>query len=1417
MAENFDPYHRWLSIPPEEQPPNHYRLLGLKVLESDLDVIESAADRQMTHVRTFQGGKYADDSQRILNEISTAKVTLLDPSKKKSYDAALTAKLEEAKRARRAERPLAVAQPLPAVETPLPLGQPPVAQPPTVAPPMSLPAANQVSRANPQVSALQRRKRSGLPPVALAAIGGIALAVVAALGALALVARPWESSTEVALDSPAENPAVVPQPTPPDNATKPPRVVQPPGITPPPVDPPITTTEEPPVEPPPEASPDDEELPDDTAEVPEIDIAEEEEIETLAPPPRAPVPTKAEREAKLASVEAVLPTAKAKAPAEKAALARQLLRTASETPDDLVAQFVMLNLARELAADSAQMQLAFDAIDLLDEQFEIDGDTVRISTVAQGARALVPNEMKQEVVALGVELADHLAAADRYEDASRVLTGLIELARRARELQLSAALVERRRVSEARLAAYKSAQASFDTLKKSPDDRAANLAVGRFYLFAKHDAARGLTHLAKGSDEPLAAAAKLELTNPQSPAEQEKLASAWWDLAAQATDKDEQKNLKSRSFAWYQRVQPELKGLDAAKADKRLQELADAGVQPAEINLDLGVFDDAPSAARRLPPNLLDLIDVNLHAVRHVWERRGKEVAASDEGAALLRIPVDIRGSYRFRTEFTRETGSESVGVSLPVGGHRCIFLLSAYTGGAGGLMLIDGRELRDKSNPARVAPSALTNGERYVVEIAVTVKDDQAAIVAAVNGKPYCRWQGAASSLSVFADHSLTEPQQIGLYARLSRTVFHHASLTLRDGTATPAADAVLPKVVAQPRRLPANLLDLVEPDAHAVNQKWTRDGDDIIAPKSFAALLKIPATIDGGYDATLEFTRTDGGDIVGFVLPVGETQCEVMLSNSGGELGGLAQIDGKPLAEGPAKVTPCRLTNGQRYALRARVALRGDQVAIDITLDDKPFLRWAGAVRSLSVGGHRDVRAPQHFGLYANDAQVSFHSLKLLMLTGSAAPDADAVLPIVKPRTTTSGAVDVTRGLVAHWKFDDGKGTVARDAVSGHDATVKGAVWVKGIRGNALRFDGQDDLVEIGNPAELNFAGPISISAWTRLNKLPGARGKESDLMNVVVHCWKEPQRHEVYLRLFNRGSAVQLEAGGYAGDEKHASLKVGDDDVGRWVHWCSAYDGQAWTIYRNGDAVARQPSQVGALKIDSSWCIGSQVSGDRIFDGDIDDVRIYNRGLSADEVKSLAKVAAAAPSNDDDATSPPQTQRETLPAAPLPARVVITRAVYGAGGQVVDVTEKVRAALAADPFAPLQADDRSFGDPASGTQKELVITYAVAGKPQTVRLNQQTPVHLPELPAAGLATKDASQEFRILAARYGAGLTWIDITEAVRGTVTRTDVAYQWSFHDSDPWFGVAKRSSVWFDYQGKRYHRFFTDGEKQALLH
>lgn len=95
MTTPFNPYHAWLGIPPDQQPPNHYRLLGLELFEDDADVISSAADKQMAHLRSFQTGQHGTLTQKLLNEVATAKLCLLKPDKKAAYDARLRAALEE--------------------------------------------------------------------------------------------------------------------------------------------------------------------------------------------------------------------------------------------------------------------------------------------------------------------------------------------------------------------------------------------------------------------------------------------------------------------------------------------------------------------------------------------------------------------------------------------------------------------------------------------------------------------------------------------------------------------------------------------------------------------------------------------------------------------------------------------------------------------------------------------------------------------------------------------------------------------------------------------------------------------------------------------------------------------------------------------------------------------------------------------------------------------------------------------------------------------------------------------------------------------------------------------------------------------------------------------------------------------------
>jgi hypothetical protein len=203
----FDPYYKWLGIAPKDQSPNHYRLLGVDLFEADPETITNAADRQMAHVRTFQTGPHSALSQKLLNEISAARVCLLNPAKKAVYDAKL--------RAKEVSPPVEAPRAVPPVAPPLPVARPvataaipilPIALP-VWTPQPSTPVAAEFSPTTSLVLAkgeVRARRRNPLSAVVVGGFMGLLLAVV--LGMIGLV------TTRAKSDKPAATlPAAVPQ------------------------------------------------------------------------------------------------------------------------------------------------------------------------------------------------------------------------------------------------------------------------------------------------------------------------------------------------------------------------------------------------------------------------------------------------------------------------------------------------------------------------------------------------------------------------------------------------------------------------------------------------------------------------------------------------------------------------------------------------------------------------------------------------------------------------------------------------------------------------------------------------------------------------------------------------------------------------------------------------------------------------------------------------------------------------------------------------------------------------------------------------------------------------------------------------------------------------------------------------------
>ena len=89
-VSGFDPYLIWLDIPSHERPATYYRLLGLRPLENDPQVIASSAERVISHVARFQQSEHAATCTQLLAELSAARDCLLHPQRKQAYDSGIS-------------------------------------------------------------------------------------------------------------------------------------------------------------------------------------------------------------------------------------------------------------------------------------------------------------------------------------------------------------------------------------------------------------------------------------------------------------------------------------------------------------------------------------------------------------------------------------------------------------------------------------------------------------------------------------------------------------------------------------------------------------------------------------------------------------------------------------------------------------------------------------------------------------------------------------------------------------------------------------------------------------------------------------------------------------------------------------------------------------------------------------------------------------------------------------------------------------------------------------------------------------------------------------------------------------------------------------------------------------------------------
>lgn len=216
--------------------------------------------------------------------------------------------------------------------------------------------------------------------------------------------------------------------------------------------------------------------------------------------------------------------------------------------------------------------------------------------------------------------------------------------------------------------------------------------------------------------------------------------------------------------------------------------------------------------------------------------------------------------------------------------------------------------------------------------------------------------------------------------------------------------------------------------------------------------------------------------------------------------------------------------------------------------------------------------------------------------------------------------------RTLEGHWRLDEGSGTRAADAsIHGRHGTVKGASWIQGRIRGGLQFDGTDDHVEVPNHADLSpHAGPggeMTVAAWIRVSEYPPAsgQGRAPFVAKGDTRCW------EYALYLYANGSAGvsiwQPDGTGYA------ETNTGLLSKGEWHHVAVAVKkGQFVSLYVDGKLRSQATEFKGETFAGASPFYIGRRGGQQFFKGEVDDVRLYSRPLTALELQELYEAGLA-----------------------------------------------------------------------------------------------------------------------------------------------------------------------------------------------
>jgi len=214
---------------------------------------------------------------------------------------------------------------------------------------------------------------------------------------------------------------------------------------------------------------------------------------------------------------------------------------------------------------------------------------------------------------------------------------------------------------------------------------------------------------------------------------------------------------------------------------------------------------------------------------------------------------------------------------------------------------------------------------------------------------------------------------------------------------------------------------------------------------------------------------------------------------------------------------------------------------------------------------------------------------------------------------------------GPVAQWSFNEGSGQVAHDSVSGTDDAIGGIFkWVNGVLGGGLRFDGESTVMTRGHKAVPPTTAGVTVDAWVAVNTYPW------NWVPIVEHRREEQGGYFFGIDSFGHVGLKVAVGGQWWSLVSKAQLPLK-----KWAHIAGTYDpAKGMAIYLDGKSVGEMQLQgplgladredlvIGRVRdpiLPAQW-IHPKIPVRYSFDGILDDLRIYDRGLSADDVAKV-----------------------------------------------------------------------------------------------------------------------------------------------------------------------------------------------------